>query len=159
MSFRRSAAFTLLEILVVLALFGLVSAVLIGGSGELLKSATRNDAESTALSAIAAARNSAVLTGRTLEMRRDDQARLLDWGEGHTELAGDEEVRLLPPAKASAVLIGGRVQETPLARVRFYADGTCDPFRLEIAGKQASRIFTIDPWTCAVLSPDAAAKH
>ena len=129
--------------------------MLIGGSGELLKSATRNDAESTALSAIAAARNAAVLAGSTLEMRRDDQSRVLDWGAGRTELAGDEDVRLLPPVRVSAVLIGGRASETPLARVRFYADGTCDPFRLEIVRGDASRIFSIDPWTCAVLSPDA----
>ncbi|MEJ1973522.1 MAG: GspH/FimT family pseudopilin [Lacunisphaera sp.] len=159
MLLRRSAAFTLLEILVVLALFGLVSAVLIGGGGELLKSVTRDDAESTALSAIAAARNSAVLTGRTLELRRDDQSRLLDWGEGRKEVAGDEDVRLLPPATVSAVLIGGRAQESALARVRFYADGTCDPFRLEISRGDASRVFTIDPWTCAVLAPDNGAKR
>ena len=155
----RSAAFTLLEILVVLALIGLMSAVLIGGSGELLKAATRSDAESTALAAIAAARNAAVLGGRTLELRRADPDRVLDWGAGRAELPGDDDVRLLPPATVATVLIGGRVQETPLARVRFYADGTCDPFRLEIAGSQASRLFNIDPWTCAVLSPDAGPKR
>ena len=57
------------------------------------------------------------------------------------------------------MIIGGREVEEPITRVRFYADGTCDPFRLEFVRDQTSRILTIDPWTCTVLSPEAAAGH
>jgi len=155
---RDPAGFTLLEILVVLALFGLISALLIGGSGALLRAVGREDAENTALGAIAAARHGAVLAGQTLQLRFDEKTRVLDWGAGHADLAGGDGVRLLPPAKLSAVLIGGRVQEEALAGVRFYADGTCDPFRLEIVREKNSRILAIDPWTCTVLAPDAAAR-
>jgi len=148
--------FTLLELLVVLALFGLVTALLVGGGNALLRAAARDDAGSIALGAVASARSAAVLGGRTLELRYDEKARVLDWGEGRVPLAGEDGVRLLPPARVSAVLIGGRLQESALPRVRFYADGTCDPFRLEIirATDRSSHILAMDPWTCTALAPD-----
>jgi prepilin-type N-terminal cleavage/methylation domain-containing protein len=155
----RARGFTLLEILAVLALFGLISAVLIGGSGALLRAVSRDDVENTALGAIASARHDAVLAGRTLDLRLDEPGRALDWGAGRAPLTGPGDVRLLPVVMDSAVLIGGQFMETPLARVRFYADGTCDPFRLEIVRNQSHQVMAIDPWTCTVLSPDAGAKH
>lgn len=151
---RNVGGFTLLEIVVVLALFGLITALLIGGSGALLRAIGREDVESTALNAIASARHEAVLAGRTLELRLDEKTRVLDWGAGRATLAGEDVVRLLPPVKTSSVLIGGRLEETAITGVRFHADGTCDPFRVEIVRGQASRILAIDPWTCTVLAPD-----
>ena len=149
-----AGGFTLLEIVVVLALFGLITALLIGGSGALLRAVGREDVESTALNAIASARHEAVLAGRTLELRLDEKTRLLDWGAGRATLAGEDVVRLLPPVKTSAVLIGGRLEEAAITTVRFHPDGTCDPFRLEIVHGQTGRILAIDPWTCTVLAPD-----
>lgn len=151
---RNAGGFTLLEIVVVLALFGLITALLIGGSGALLRAIGREDVESTALNAIASARHEAVLSGRTLELRLDEKTRVLDWGAGRATLAGEDVVRLLPPVKTSSVLIGGRLEETAITGVRFYADGTCDPFRVEIVRGQTGRILMIDPWTCTVLAPD-----
>ncbi len=157
MFFRRSAAFTLLEVLAVLALMGLVSALLIGSGQELLQAMTRDDPEQVALRAIASARHSAVLKGRTLELSYDEVSRMLNWEEGCVVLAGAEGVRLLPAVTVSAELIGGARRESALARVRFYADGTCDPFRLETTGRAGSRILAIDPWSCAVLAADGRA--
>ena len=56
--------FSLVEIVVVLALLGLISALLIGGSTALLRTVAADDIQNTALGAIAGARHSAVLTGR-----------------------------------------------------------------------------------------------
>ena len=145
-----------MEILAVLAIIGLISALLIGTGGEYLRTMAKDDVETVTLNAIASARHSSVLTGRELELRYDDKSRQLNWEEGQAVLAGAGDVRLLPPSLVSSMLIGGRVVEKPLARVRFYADGTCDPFRLEIVREKTSQIFTIDPWTCTVLSPEAA---
>ena len=149
----QPAGFTLLELLAVLALMALVSAVLVG-SADLLRAAARGDAEEAALAAVARARHEAVLNGRTLELRLDAASRSFDWGTGRSELAGADTVHLLPPAVASAVLVGGRRVEEPLARVRFYADGTCDPFRVEIlpADGRPARTVTIDPWTAVALA-------
>lgn len=156
---RDEGGFSLLEILVVLAIAGLISALLIGGSTALLRTVTEKDALNTALGAIASARHSAVLTGRTLELRCDEKTRVLDWGEGRVALTGEDVVRLLPPVRVTAMLVGGRLVESPLARVGFYADGTCDPFRLEIVRDSVSQILTLDPWTCTVLAPEAGPGH
>jgi prepilin-type N-terminal cleavage/methylation domain-containing protein len=153
---RAAAGFTLMEILAVLAIIGLISALLIGTGGEYLRTMARDDVETVTLNAIASARHSSVLTGRELELRYDEKTRQLDWGEGQTVLVGAGEMRLLPPARVSSMLVGGREVEKSLARVRFYADGTCDPFRLEIVRDHASQLLTIDPWTCTMLSPEAA---
>jgi len=156
---HHSRGFSLLEILVVLALFGLISALLIGGSSALLRAAATDDVQNTALGAIAAARHSAVLVGRPLDFRHDDKARVLSWGEGTAALTGEGDVRLLPAVKTGSMLVGGQLVETPLARVRFYPDGTCDPFRLQIVRGPVSQILAIDPWTCTALSPEATPGH
>ena len=124
----------------------------------MLKAVAKEDIENTALSAIANARQSAVLTGRPLELQSDEQNRRLDWEEGGAALSGEGSVRLLPAVRTSAILVGGQAVEAPLGRVRFYADGTCDPFRLEIVRDKIRQIVTIDPWTCTALSPDAAPR-
>lgn len=157
---RSEAGFTLLEIIAVIALMGLISALLIGGSGAMLRTVSSDDVQNTALAAIAGARHSAVLTGRTLEFTSDDKTRVLEWGEGRAALTAEGQVRLLPASRTSAILVGGRLTESPLARVRFYADGTCDPFRLEIVrDSKASQILAIDPWTCTALAPEATPGH
>lgn len=155
---QKLAGFTLLEILAVLALIGLISALLLGSSEALLKAVAKDDVENTALSAIASARQSAVLTGRPLELQSDEQTRRLDWQEGSSVLSGEGSVRLLPAVRTSAILVGGQAVEAPLGRVRFYADGTCDPFRLEIVRGKMRQILAIDPWTCTALSPGVAAR-
>jgi prepilin-type N-terminal cleavage/methylation domain-containing protein len=155
---RNVGGFTLLEIVVVLALFALITALLIGGSGSLLRAIGREEVENTALNAIASARHEAVLSGRTLDLRLDEKTRVLDWGAGRATLAGEEAVRLLPPVKTSSVLIGGRLEKAAITDVRFYPDGTCDPFRVEIVRGQSGRILLIDPWTCTVLAPDSKAR-
>jgi len=152
-----AGGFTLLEVLVVIALIGLISALLIGSSDALLKSIGKDDIETTALTAIANARHSAVLAGHTEELHNDAQARTLSWDDGSATLTGEGTVRLLPAVKTSAILVGGQAVEGELSRVRFYADGTCDPFRLEVVKEdKTSHQLSIDPWTCTPLSPEAA---
>jgi hypothetical protein len=41
--------------------------------------------------------------------------------------------------------------EEPLARLRFYPDGTCDRVRLDIRRNEDRRLVPIDPLTCAPL--------
>lgn len=155
---RGASGFSLLEILVVLALFGLLSALVIGGSGTLLQASSRDDAENSALTAIAAARHQAVLSGQIVELTLDEKSRALTWGTGQAAIAEGQELSLLPAVRTGAMLIGGQLKEEKLARVRFYADGTCDPFRVEITHDASRRVVTIDPWTCAVLAPDKKGK-
>ncbi len=132
--------FTLLEILVVIALLGLLSTVLIGGTGRLLAAKDRSP-EDRALAAIAAARQRAVQSGR-IEALRAEQL-------GGSEQSG-AQVRFLPVGMESASLIGGQLREEARSSIRFYPDGTCDPCRLEVRTRDAVRTMDMDPWTCAV---------
>lgn len=56
---------------------------------------------------------------------------------------------------ANTILIGGVLLEAKsITFVKFYPDGTCMPFRLQVATSGDSRILSIDQWTCAqVLTP------
>ncbi len=150
----RRAGFTLLELIVVLALFALIGTVVTVGASALLRGAQRDGLEHNALTALAAARRAAVMAGQTITLRQSTATRRLEWDGGGVELTGEGEVRLLPPVTAGAILVGGRRIENAVTGVRFHADGTCDPFRLEITHEHKTHVLAIDPWTCSVLAPE-----
>ena len=60
-------------------------------------------------------------------------------------------VKILAPETIGAILLGGVASEEPLARLRFYPDGTCDRVRLDIRRNEERRLVPIDPLTCAPL--------
>ena len=60
-------------------------------------------------------------------------------------------VKILAPETIGAILLGGVASEEPLARLRFYPDGTCDRVRLDIRRNEDRRLVPIDPLTCAPL--------
>jgi prepilin-type N-terminal cleavage/methylation domain-containing protein len=154
----RFAGFSLVEIIAVLAIIGLAAGVLIGGSGAMMRAISSDDIEQAAISAIAEARHQAVLKGEPLVLSYDEEKRLLNWQVGEATLVGEDKLRLLPPVSTSSVLIGGKLVETPITHVRFYPDGTCDPFRLEIIRDRNSQYLSIDPWTCTALANVDAKK-
>jgi general secretion pathway protein H len=176
--FRRG--FTLLEILLTLALIGLLSAFLVGGSARLLSTRGNTPAE-VFWKAVAEARRTALQSGREVRLRFDGETRaflLLDseapppgpLGEPPAperplrrfsvspELAGDLEVDFLGAAAqgANAILVGGVLLEArSLPHATFFPDGTCAPFRAQLARAGGRSVLRIDPWTCApVLTPD-----
>lgn len=155
---RGSPAFSLLELLLVLALFALVGTLTIGAVGTMLRESGRDSALEKSLRAVAQARHDAVFHAEIVDLRFDEKLRQLTWSFGADVLAEGESIRLLPPQRVSSMLIGGRLVEQPLDRVRFYPNGTCDPFRLEIVRDRTSQFLAIDPWTCTPLAPGNEAK-
>ena len=150
-------AFTLLEILIVLALIGLLSGVLITGAGRLLKKGPATP-EQIFWQVVAKSRRHALLETKDVRVRFDEKARALV----ARDVDGVEVVRdflpenvklefLTASANGQAMLIAGeRVDTTTLPRVIFYADGTCTAFRAQLRGATGVlRTLTIDPWTCA----------
>jgi prepilin-type N-terminal cleavage/methylation domain-containing protein len=157
--------FTLIEILLVLALIGLVSWIFVGGSAALIRSGSASPDEQF-WSAVGAARRQALEGQRSVLMTFDQKAKgfvLADSGSTRTlPVAGapDDLVIDFHPVQSdssSSVLIGGTLVETePLAAVTFYDDGTCTPFRAQIRAAGAAHILSVDPWTCApMLTADA----
>ena len=136
--------------MLVLALLGLMMTVTITSVNAIYRSAGEKDAEASTFEAIAQVRRAAVTSGNMIVLQATEDA--LMWEGGRVDLAGSNlQVRLLPPERESAVLIGGRLKEEALAEVKFYPDGTCDAFRVEVSRGGARRTVAIDPWTCASL--------
>jgi general secretion pathway protein H len=158
--------FTLVEVLLVVALIALLSTIFIGGSSALLtEKAPSPDAQFW--TACGAARAEALAEGKSVIMTFDEKARgfVLDDGAQKNALplvAPDDTVIDFHPADApsgSLILIAGTVVETePLASVTFYNDGTCTPFRAQIRSKLGAHILAIDPWTCAQVLSKANAN-
>ncbi len=154
-SARRPAGFTLVEVLLVLALLALFAAVFIPGVNSILREIDSRGPEQLLSESILAARNEALESGRIVELRYDDQTRQLVWGATATRadaLPLGASCDLLPVATGGNILLGGVLEEAaePLRRVRFFPDGTCDAFRVRLkALGEAPRLYLIDPWTCA----------
>ncbi|MDP1581489.1 MAG: prepilin-type N-terminal cleavage/methylation domain-containing protein [Candidatus Didemnitutus sp.] len=152
------AGFTLVEVLLVLALLALLAAVFIPGVNSILRDINARGPDQLLSEAMLAARHEALATGRVVELRYHTEARQLWWSETAPRaepLPAGMEVSFLPLASGSSILLGGQLAEAqePLRRVRFFPDGTCDAFRVSLkAANAAPRLFVVDPWTCA-LSP------
>jgi general secretion pathway protein H len=149
--------FTLIEILLVLALIALLGTIFIGGSSALLSDKDPS-ADTQFWKACAAARAEALDEGRSVLLSFDTKTRgfVLDDGAVKKELPltgpDDTQVDFHPPQSdtSSAILVGGTVVETDsLPTVTFYDDGTCTPFRAQVRSKTGAHLLSIDPWTCA----------
>jgi prepilin-type N-terminal cleavage/methylation domain-containing protein len=156
-------AFTLLEILLVIALIGLLSGVLIQGAAGLL-----NPGPETPVQAFWKMTG----TARRYALQHECQVRMTVNNttgelEAHAadgtdldaiKLPAGSSIRLLPgltttnasSTSASAFTVD---QNTPLAGVTFYEDGTCNLFRAEITldGGSTPYVIEVDPWTCATM--------
>ena len=163
---RGNAAFTMFEILVVIAIIVVLASVLITGAIHL----TRNTAmtpEDVFWRAVVETRRMALLSGREVRMSysgKDEKERALiahalDGTEVRFPFEGQLSkltVDFLSAQKGgSSMLLGGQLVETQTVPfVTFYGDGTCSPFRLQIqTGGGEPRILMIDPWTCALVLP------
>lgn len=157
--------FTLLEVLVTLALIALLTGVLVVGVSRLLGDRPKTPDE-LFWGAVEAARKDALLNNRDVRLSLDAKTAqfvlLSDGGESRQPFVPKEvaEFDFLAPKAAAggaSVLIGGQLVETQtLPAVTFYRDGTCSAFRAQIKGRSATRVLEIDPWTCAaMLSPEA----
>jgi general secretion pathway protein H len=158
-------AFTLIEILLVLALIGLMGWIFVGASSAMLSGQAKGPDEQF-WAACAAARKEALTEGKSVLLSFDPKARgfVLNDGAQATPIpvAGPEDLTIdFHPAQAlsgSLVLVGGTLVESqPMPYVTFYSDGTCTAFRAQVRVNAGAHILSVDPWTCApVLSASDA---
>lgn len=155
---HRKTGFTLVEVLLTLALMALVSSVLISGTSQFFQ--TRDDRPDDRFwQAVTAARLAALEQEQPITLSYDSKTKTLQWKSLDSSESLNLPVktfRFLPETRDSTFLIGGVLTETTnLKRVKFYPDGTCDAFRVEIVETDDRReIIRIDPWTCApILAP------
>jgi len=148
--------FTLVEVLLVLAILALFATLFIPGVNAIIREIDARGPEQIISETILAARGTALETGRTVTLRFDDRERRF-FAEGlgafrSAPLPAGLKLDLLPPETDGMVLLGGRLVETgELKRIRFFPDGTCDPFRLQLQQDATPpRLLLADPWTCAL---------
>lgn len=180
--FRRQAAggFTLLEILLCIALIALLGGVLIGGSSQLL-SPQPTTPHAVFWKAVQEARKTALKTEHEIRLKYDREKKhfyLVD-GLAPATVAEDGFTKIETPLKtfpiaaeaaqdltvdflaasskgANTILVGGMLLESrPVPYVPFYADGTCRAFRVQFARSGGSSVLAVDPWTCALVLPAA----
>jgi len=153
-------AFTMLEVLLALALIALLGGVLVSGGSSLLADKPIS-ADDVFWKAVQECRKQSLKDAKDVRLGFDPKEKkfvLTETAGAGAALkefpvaaANDLEVTFLTTQKgASMILIGGVAVETQtLPNVIFYSDGTCTPFRMQIQQGASTRVVSIDPWTCA----------
>ncbi len=159
---RVARGFTLVEVLLVLAMMTLFAVLFIPGVNSMLREIDSRGPEQIVTETMLAARGAALESGRTVEVRFDAKERRFQWDAALKQpetLPAGVKLELLPPETGNVVLLGGQMTEvSEQTRVRFFSDGTCDPFRVRVQEeKESPRLLVADPWTCA-LSPVVARR-
>jgi len=156
-----AAGFTLLEILLAVALLGLLSAALVSGAAHLADSRPTSP-EGIFWEANRSARKVALRSQSEVTLSFDAKKK-----EFVVNAAGSAETFPMPAirdltvdllhaqAAGSALLVGGQLVETrTLPWVSYYGDGTCTPFRVQFRTNGPAHVIAIDPWTCAPVLPE-----
>lgn len=159
---RKARAFTMLEVLLVLAVIGILAAVMVVGGSRMLAERPVSP-EEIFWKAVGEARKYALLNQTEVQLAFDAEARAFRartaQGEESFPVPGEGELQidfLSTQATGGMILIAGNIVETqPLDGVTFFEDGTCTPFRVQLRTGGAAQVLAIDPWTCApVLSAE-----
>jgi prepilin-type N-terminal cleavage/methylation domain-containing protein len=149
-------AFTLIELLMVIAVMGLMAGLFINGAADYFR-AREKTMKDVFLEGLQAARLQAVEGDQTVELRFDERSKQLQWGRGDSTGSlpwPGRSLEFLPTTTRDTVLIGGQLRETTQIKVmRFFADGTTENYRLQFTGEDGrATSLEIDPWTCAPIT-------
>jgi general secretion pathway protein H len=153
---RLSDAFTLIEILLAVALLGLLSAAMVSVAGHLAGSRPKSPQE-IFWEAARMARRTALKSETEVRLSYDAKIKafVLEAKEGAQNFPVPE-IRdltidfLQAQTTGGSILIGGQLVDTQtIPAVSFFPDGTCTPFRVQFRTNGPAHIVAIDPWTCA----------
>lgn len=124
LSRRGQYAFTLVELMVAIAIVGLLLAVAVPGSMRMYQSIQYRQAVRDVLTTLADARHRAVDQGRAADVTFDPERRLIGF-------AGD--TRQLPSGFRLTVTTAGEVNRDGLGVIRFYPEGSSTGGDVDIA--------------------------
>ena len=152
----RTRAFTLLEILLAVALLGILGAAMVSIAPRLANSRPETPTE-IFWEAVRTARRSALISEREVRLSFDAKERefVIVGGEGEKKFkvpaVPDLTIDFLHAQSSnSSLLVGGQLVDfRTLPSVSFFPDGTCSPFRIQFRTTGPARVVAIDPWTCS----------
>lgn len=164
---RRAGGFTLLEMMLVVALIGMFTAALVLNIESMVRQSAASVVEGAFWEAARTARTDALLQRRTETVRFDERSGAFivqspagqrrfeidrkDW-KSNLRLEVAFKKRL---ASSQFTLVRGELVDLrEIPSIQFFQDGTCTPFVLELVVGDATRRIEIDPWTGAELLPD-----
>ena len=151
-----SVGFTLIEILLAVALLGLLSAAMVSVAAN-VSNGRRKSPDEVFWEAARVARRTALKSETEVRLSYDAKAKafVLDAKEGARNFPVPE-IRdltidfLQAQSTGGSILIGGQLVDTQtIPAVSFFPDGTCTPFRVQFRTNGPAHIVAIDPWTCA----------
>lgn len=164
-SARPAAGFTLIEILLVVALIGLFATLFVVNIESLVRQSEGDAVETAFWGATRDARLHALVDREAQVVRFDPKAaafvvQAASGRTSHVAIARDNwapdtkldvafQKRL--PASQFSLVQGQLVELREIAQVQFFPDGTCTPFVLSLKVGATERSIEIDPWTGAQL--------
>ena len=158
------SGFSMIEILLVIALIGVLASIFVINFDALIRQNESDSLEQAFWKASSEARNFAMFERRVQDLRYDPESLAYLVGAVDTvkryavdtsDWSDEKQVEVLFKQNLSDDsyrLIGGKLitlREIPL--VRFFPDGTCMPFILEIRVDEDLRSIEVDPWSGAEL--------
>jgi prepilin-type N-terminal cleavage/methylation domain-containing protein len=161
---RLRHAFTLLEVLLVLALIGSAASVFVISIDSIARTTPADSLESAFWTSLRDAREAAMRTRRVHEIAFNvgDMQFVIEGGgnvsiesvdlEGVSESDTFEAVfTQVLPTNTFTLLRGRLVTEREITSMLVFPDGTCQPVTVEFRFPGGTRRLPIDPWTCAEL--------
>ena len=155
----RSRGFTLIEVILTVALIALISSAFVFNLNSLLRNTAIESLENEYWRAVDDARTNAVFKQQPHYIEWDSDSRSFVVASSgrkksftmDTSEFGDVEIDILFEEIApenSYVLIGGKLVATrKIATVGFFPDGTCTPYTVTLKIADFESRFQMDPWT------------
>jgi len=163
-SARSRAGFTLLEVLLVLALIGSMASLAVIGIDSIARTTPADSLEGAFWAALRDAREAAMRTRRVQEItfNADELQFVIDGGGAvRTESVNldsppdsdkfEAVFKQVLPTNTFTLVRGRLVTEREITSMLVFPDGTCQPVTVEFRFPGGTRRLPIDPWTCAEL--------
>lgn len=161
-------AFTLIEMMLTIALIALLSSLFIWNIDSLLKQGELESLQNELWGAVERAKQSAVFSRQPHVVRFDEELQAFIVSAGSEQITFEvdtdgfsEGVEIAVafnetlPKDGYRLVRGELVTQREIESVTFYPDGTCTPFSVDLRIGEYESAFQIDPWTgCQLTMPE-----